>query len=334
MAAATQDEKTSKDNLLKLFSFELRRKLACYSQYVAAMSRARPIHPGTTYLITRRTERRHCLLRPDSQLNRLIRYALIVSARRHDILLHAFCAMSTHLHYVVTDTLGKLPRFLEMFHRLVAIGVKFLRKWDGAVWNRTQTSVVELCTRQAIVEKIAYTLANPVQAGLVWNAQKWPGVRTLVTDIGRNKIVARRPKECFDSNNPQWDPNVELKVSVPPSIDARDIDNFRADVKSELAELVKAVHERIPISAVLGRKRVMKVSPESRITSHEAARQLNPTFAVGRGNPDAAARAKKALQDFHTEYRKALDAWREGNRSVEFPAGTYAMRVLHGVSVR
>jgi len=129
--------------------------LAWYSQYAQPMSKARSIHPGTTYLITRRTERRHCLLRPDLVMNAFLLYAFVISARRHGMMLHAFCAMSTHVHYVITDPSGRLPRFLEMFHRLVAIAVKIIRLWDGAVWERSQTSVVELCTRQAIVEKIA-----------------------------------------------------------------------------------------------------------------------------------------------------------------------------------
>lgn len=307
--------------------------MARFSHSTPGMSRARPIHPGTTYLVTRRTERRYCLLRPDPQINQLVRYSLIVSARRHGILLHAFCAMSTHVHYVVTDPNGRLPRFLEMFHRLVAIGVKSLRKWDGAVWDRAQTSVVELCTRQAIVEEIAYTLANPVQAGLVLNAHEWPGVKTLVTDIGSNRIEAIRPNECFNPKNSEWVLHPELDVSVPPSIDAEDVPKLIADIQSELAKLEAAARARIPKKKVLGPERATKVSPESRISSREPIRQLNPTFAVGRGQPDAIDIAKKALHEFRTAYRKALDAWRAGDRTVEFPAGTYAMRVVHGANV-
>jgi len=308
--------------------------LARYSLYVRAMSQARPIHPGITYFITRRTERRHCLLRPDPLMNAFILYALIVSARSHGILLHAFCAMSTHIHYVVTDPRGQLPQFLAMFHRTVARGVKAMRKWEGAVWNRSQASVVQLCSRQAIVEKIAYTLANPVKAGLVWSAHEWPGAKTTVNQIGQKRLYARRPKQCLRSNNPQWVQKAKLSISLPPSIAPSDAKAFRDDIRHELTRLENAAHIEIPKHKVLGALGAAKVSPQSRITSYEPIRQRNPTIAIGRGQSNEIRLAAMAkIRAFRTSYREALAKWRAGDRSVIFPAGTYAMRVFHGASV-
>src|SRR5690242_11182517 len=71
-----------------------------------AMSLPREIVPGTTYLITRRTLRRHLLLRPDEAITQLLVYLLAVSAPRYGLQVHALCAMSTHLHLVVTDVQG------------------------------------------------------------------------------------------------------------------------------------------------------------------------------------------------------------------------------------
>src|SRR4029079_5067154 len=149
------------------------------------MSLPRCILPGATYLLTRRVLRRHLLLRPDAAITRLLVYALAVSTRRYGIEVHALCAMSTHLHLVVTDVQGVLPRFLQYFHRIVALGTKVLRKWEGPVWDHEATSVVRLLTHAAVVEKIAYVLANPVAAGLVRRADEWPGAKVDVRDIGR-----------------------------------------------------------------------------------------------------------------------------------------------------
>lgn len=267
-------------------------------------------------------------------MNAFILYAFIVSADRYGILLHAFCAMSTHLHYVVTDPQGKLPKFLNMFHRLVALGVKIIRKWDGAVWDRSQTSVVELCTRQAIVEKIAYTLANPVGAGLVWNAHEWPGVRTCVDDIDEKVLEAPRPTHYFRAKNPKWVLCAQYEVSLPPIIPSTKAQAFRDDIKKALAELEKAAHANIPVDQVLGITGAMNVLPEAHITSREAVCQTNPTFATGRGySKDIRLEAIAKLRAFRTSYREALRKWREGDRSVLFPAGTYAMRVVHGAMV-
>src|SRR6202012_3257013 len=114
-----------------------------------------------TYFITRRTLRRHLLLRPDAAITQLVVYLLAVSARRYGLEVHALCAMSTHLHLVVTDVNGVLPRFLQFFHRIVALGTKVLRTWEGPVWDHEATSVVRLPSREAMVEKIAYVLAHP-----------------------------------------------------------------------------------------------------------------------------------------------------------------------------
>src|SRR5689334_15515821 len=148
------------------------------------MTQPREIAAGATYMLTRRVLRRHLLFRPDAAITQLLIYALAVSTRRFGVHVHALCAMSTHLHLVVTDVRGVLPRFLQFFHRIVALGTKVLRGWEGPVWDHEATSVVRLLTRVAVVEKIAYTLANPIAAGLVRRAHEWPGAKVSPNEIG------------------------------------------------------------------------------------------------------------------------------------------------------
>lgn len=293
------------------------------------MSQARSIRPGTTYFVTRRIERRHCLLRPCRKINAAIRRSLVVSAAEHGILVHGFSAMSTHIHYVVTDPDGQLPQFMAGFHRMLALEVQKIWKWEGAVWNRSQASVVELCTQQAIIEKIAYTIANPVLAILVYYAHQWPGVKTSAHDMGYRILRIEQDRSRQSSQESESCPI--LRITVPPSIS--DAAAFCDNVEAEVKRLERAVHASVPRSQFLGAKRVMEVNPESRITTHEPRRQINPTFAVGRGNPIALARARRALREFRQSYRNALEQWRLGNRQVLFPAGTYAMRIFHGANV-
>lgn len=300
------------------------------------MSQPRIILPGATYLLTRRSLRRHLLFRPDAAITQLFRYALAISAHRHGIQVHALCLMSTHLHLVVTDVHGVLPRFLHLFHRLVALGTKALRAWEGPVWDHEPTSVVRLVTREAIVEKIAYTLANPVAAGLVRRAGEWPGATVLVGDIGRGVLQARRPDVYFDPTNPKWPEEASLSLTLPPTIDDADADRFRRDVAAELERQEAEARNEIDRcgAGFLGAERVCNVSPYDRATSVEARRrEINPTFAVGRGNVDAWTRAAAAVRAFRATYRGALEKWRATLRDVVFPAGTWWMRIFHGVAV-
>ncbi|AUX48862.1 transposase [Sorangium cellulosum] len=299
------------------------------------MSQPRQIVPGATYMITRRVVRRHFLFRPDAAINQLLIYILAVSARRYGIQVHALCAMSTHLHLVVTDVQGVLPRFLQFFHRIVALGTKVLRKWEGPVWDHEATSVVRLLTRAAVVEKIAYVLANPVTAGLVRHAREWPGVKVEVGEIGRGVLHAARPSVYLDPKNPQWSEKITLPLALPPAIEQDRAEGFREQVVAELERQEAQAHAEIARRDLRfsGPERASHVSPYERARSFGALRERNPTFAVGREQGGAWRSAASAVQAFRASYRVALERWRVGVRSALFPAGTWWMRTFHGVSV-
>ncbi|XXX72881.1 transposase [Sorangium sp. So ce134] len=299
------------------------------------MSQPRQIIPGTTYLITRRILRRHHLLRPDAAITQLLIYALAVSSRRYGIEVHALCAMSTHLHLVVTDVNGLLPRFLQFFHRIAALGTKVLRTWEGPVWDHEPTSAVRLLTRAALVEKIAYVLANPVAAGLVRHANEWPGAKVEVGELGGGALHAMRPSVYLDPENPQWPNEAELPLTLPPAIDQDNAEGFRREVAAELERLEAQAHAEAQRQgrSYMGAERVSEVSPYERPTSSQALRDRNPTFAVGRNQGDAWRIAGAAVRAFRASYRAALERWRTGIRSVVFPAGTWWMRTFHGASV-
>ncbi|WP_437971958.1 transposase [Sorangium sp. So ce260] len=299
------------------------------------MSQPREIAAGATYLLTRRILRRHFLLRPDATINQLVVYALAVSARRYGVEVHALCAMSTHLHLVVTDVHGVLPQFLQFFHRIVALGTKVLRKWEGPVWDHEATSVVRLLTPTAVVEKIAYVLANPVAAGLVRHATEWPGVKVDVGELGRGVLRAARPSAYLDPENPQWVEEATLPLALPPAIGQENAESFRRQIAAELER--QEAHARAELERrglrFLGAERASTVSPYERATSAEGLRGRNPTFAVGRDQGDAWRTAAAAVRAFRASYRAALERWRAGVRSILFPVGTWWMRTFHGASV-
>jgi putative transposase len=295
------------------------------------MSYPRNILPGKTYLLTRRTVCRYFLLRPDDEMNELIEYALAVSAKIHGMAVHAYCAMSTHIHVVLTDVRGRLSPFLAYFHRMVAMGTKIFRAWDGSVWDSEPASAVELLTRDAIVEKIAYVLANPVAAGAVLNPEDWPGAKTCVDDIGQTLKKTKRPNVWIDPT--LWPEIVEMPIKLPAPLAKEDAEAFREEVAKELKLLVAMARQTIAPENVLGANRAATISPETRSKIPEPIRKRNPTFAAGRGHTDIAIVAARAVKAFRATYRAALQKWCAGDRSVGFPEGTWWMRVFHAVNV-
>ena len=297
------------------------------------MTQPRFLEAGMTVMVTRRTLRRTQLLRPDAELTRLYTYCLAVLAQRHRIAVHAVVLMSTHEHIVLTDPEGRLPLFLRELHRLVALGVKVLRKWEGAVWDHERPSVVHLRTAESVIEKLAYVMANPIAAGLVRLAKDWPGLTTLPEQLGRGRLQAQRPEVYFDADSALWPEHATIELTLPPMLEMS-AERVRQSVTRELHELeVQARAElRAQHRGIRGADAVRDGSPYDRAKSFEPLRGRNPHFAVGRGQREAFFDAVGALRAFRRAYREALERWRRGLRNTLFPHGTWLMRSVHGVA--
>jgi len=192
---------------------------------------------------------------------------------------------------------------------------------------------VELCTPRAIIEKSAYSMANPVEAGLVEKAEQWPGVMVLPEELGHKTWTIKRPDVFFDADNPDWPQTATLRLSMPKTHLPHD--DVRRRVRVELNQLETEARDYIHAKPlrVLGRIAVLEESPYRRAKSWEPFRSLNPNFAVGRGQRRAFFRAVQVLRTFRTRYREALAQWRQGIRDVLFPKHTWQMSWLHAVQV-
>jgi REP element-mobilizing transposase RayT len=292
---------------------------------------ANPRLAGSTYSFTRSVKDQKMLLTPTEDINRLILYPLIIYAAFFGIQIHAFCAMTTHIHLVVTDTQGLLPFFLMCFHRVASLCIKQHTGLKGPLWDHRHTSVVRLLTPESVIGAIAYTLANPVSAGLVQRAHEWPGAKTVVDDIGRGELRAERPNVYFSPKNKRWRKEASLGVSLPPMFKPEEAESFREQVAAMLAlyEAGKTPEE------VLGAENAAKMSPEEQAKTPKPDHDRNPTFAIGKceHKDEVHARAVAYVRAFRTSYRAALEAWRKGDRNVEFPAGTWAMKQFHNAKV-
>jgi hypothetical protein len=218
----------------------------------------------------------------------------------------------------------------------VSLGTKVLRKWEGPTWDHEPSSVVRLLTEQAVIEKLAYVMANPVQAGLVRHARDWPGITVLPHELGRRSWTLKRPEAYFDPKNRQWPDAAELSLTLPPSLQRSDgPEAVRDAVRVELEGQERLAHQELKKRGwrVLGAERIRRLSPYRRATSFELLRGRSPTLAVGRGQKKVFFQAVAELRAFRHAYRQALEQWRAGLRSVVFPQGTWCMCRVHGVAL-
>lgn len=258
-------------------------------------------------------------------MNDVFLFLLAVAAQRFAVQVHAFCVMSNHFHLVLTDPEARLPAFHQFLDALVARALNaHLGRWE-AFWAPQSYSAVTLVSPEDVVEKTAYVLANPVSAGLVRSGRLWPGLWSDPDRIGAGPARIERPRHFFAANGALPE-TVELEITTPPGFGSAA--EFKDRVVRTLAARESAGAEKVG-RKFLGVARVLRQSPMALPRSMEPRRNLNPRVAA----QDTSTRitALVRLREFVRAYRLAWAARRAGKVDTVFPAGTYLMRVVHGV---
>lgn len=284
--------------------------------------------------MTHRATRRHYVFAPDEdgQVEQLYWYTTAVCAKQLGVDLHMTQLLSSHPHEVLTDSRGELPRFFELRNGLLAKALKVLRKWPEEVFSRAPACWVELPTAEAAIKEMAYTAANCVAAGLVRTPAKWPGAKVLPDEVGRRVVTVKRPDFYFDPDNPAWPDEVKIPIVMPKLLqEAFDTeDEARQALQDKVDELVQEAHRvnKTTGKGYAGAKRVMNTPHTHRASSAEKFGRRKPTFAAA-GNREVARAMIQRRRTFLSAYCTAWRAWKAGDHSVVFPAGTWKMRVYH-----
>jgi putative transposase len=223
---------------------------------------------------------------------------------------------------------GSLPAFQQYMDSLIARALNStLGRWDH-FWEQGSYSGVTLGTPEDALEKMAYTLANPVAAGLVRRGKEWPGVRSSPEQVAAAKVTVRRPDRFFRKDSPMPEA-VELELACPPGLGS--VEELRQALAKRIEELEDAAARRLAEEgrSFLGARRVMAQKPFARPAPVEPRRVLNPRLACR--DRWKRIEALLRLKTFLSDYRAAWCRYARGLRDTIFPAGTYWMRVLHGV---
>jgi putative transposase len=293
------------------------------------MTAPRQVLHGATYLVTRRCSERRFFLRPSTKTNDIFRYILGVAAARYDIRVHAYCVLSNHFHLVITDPNARLPDFHSYLDGLVARAINAsIGHWE-AFWDQDSYSAVRLETREAVLEKIIYVLANPVAAGLVRRGREWPGLWSDPRGLDSAPAMAERPRGFFREAGPM-PATARIQLHRPPGYETEesfcDVLSSALRTAEDLAATALGENGR----SFLGAARVLAQKPFARPASEAPRRALSPRVAAR--NKWRRIEALQRLAEFGRAYREALAAWRAGVRQVLFPPGTWQLRVRHGAT--
>ena len=282
-------------------------------------------------MVTRRCSGRRLCLLPTEPLRLAFQKCLIDASKRFGVEVHALCVLSNHYHMIVTDTAAEpqLPKFVAAVNRELAKFLNVFYRREGAIWDSRKFSAVHLPTWAEVLDKIVYTLANPVEAGLVASPEDWPGLITLPSQLARKRYRSPCPRLYFRPAAPGT-PRASLKLTKPPCLRDTSAEDYRRQVRTALKERLAQLN-RARRRPVLGRAAVLTQDPFGQPTPKPPSRGLNPRLAHKGQDKWRRIELLQALKGFRQLYREAWKRWAAGFRDVLFPAGTYLMRELYGV---
>jgi REP element-mobilizing transposase RayT len=289
------------------------------------MSLPRQIVPGRVYLLTRRCSERRFLMRPDAATSNAFVYCLAVSAQRFGVEVLAFGTMANHHHIVAVDRDGRLPDFLQYFHRLFAAHQNVLRgRWESFWAASEQASAVELVGPEDILEKMVYAILNPVKDNIVDQLHHWPGPNAFAAILEGTSLVATRPARFFRRDGPLPEA-ARLSLTRPPGFEHMSAADFSALLRRRVLDAQeKARADRLARGVrVLGRKAVLAQHWNDRPRSQEPRRRISPRVACR--SRWARIEALQRNKAWHSAYVEARAAWLAGDREAVFPAGVWQL---------
>lgn len=273
--------------------------------------RLRMFERRTIYFITSRTHQARFALRPSKELNAILAGVLGRCLWRYpSIKLHFFLGMSNHIHMgISTSDPAAISAFAREFFGQVADRINRHLGREGRLWSRRYTCTP--CVDDgAALDRLLYTLLNPVRALLVPTVAEWPGLSTFHEamggggrkgrwlDYGAMRAAMRRGERVKERDH-----EIEYSIDVHPlpALEGLEPAARAAFLREriELGEREIAAEAKASGRRFLGARAVAQVNPEAR----PAAPKRSP-------EPLCHATTRDGFRDFRDRYRAFCEQYR------------------------
>ncbi len=230
----------------------------------------------------------------------------------------AVVAMSNHLHLVLRAPGKNLSAFVGKFLEFLAKDINWLLGRTGTVFPR-RFDAQPLLDQDALHNRVAYTLNNPVAAGLVQDPGDWPGF-VAVAGLAQQSSCAAR---YFDATawyraakpsdrSPYWR-DTTLPLHRLPGHEAKsDGDYLHQLMGWTLGEGMARPDKILGIDGVL-----------SADVDRRPARSRHSPRPYAFGSKEAIVAYREATRAVLASYQQCIEQLRRGDSDVSWPPGTY-----------
>lgn len=273
--------------------------------------------PGARWSIVFRCARAEYRLRPDPERVELVGYWLARALRLcPGIQLHAVSVPSNHGHLEVTDNGSEMSRFMACFLGPLAKDINYLDGLRGQFLER-RFNATEIVDDGALIERIAYTVTNPVAAGLVKRHQDWPGLSCWFGSGAEAYTFRRFRRRAWD-----WACHVEGEV-VPRepfyAFEVMELCGAQGVDEAATRAAIEAREHAVRKPHVLGPNTAQHVDPRGR--PDRSKRETRPICHAS--TPEMWTSFLHGWKKFVQAYRDASQAFRDGAFDVSFPEYSY-----------
>ena len=273
-------------------------------------------------MVTKRVHKRQMLLIEDEYVKQVIEYTLAYCLQKYELELHAIITEGNHLHRVDTDVERKRPQFIQDFHSFVARQLNRYYGEGDAFFSNKQTNIVDNAAADDILQRIVYTMGNPVADGIEREGKNHKGTRLRWPQPDR---VIKRPEGFWRSikDGGKAPDEVVLRFSRPPGFDGLSDEELDRVIEQRVLAYEKEQRDARDAAGKKFRCDVTDEQPDPKSYPKSPHRLFGLAPLIGARVKEQRLAAIARLRRFRAKHDEARLRRKAGEEGVVFPYGSY-----------
>ena len=273
-------------------------------------------------MVTKRVHKRQMLLIEDEYVTQVIEYTLAYCMLNYKVDLHAIIVEGNHIHRVDTDVDGVRPDFLRDFHSLVGRQLNRYYREGDSFFSSKQTNIVDNADEHDVLQRIVYTMGNPVADGIEREGKNHKGTRMRWPQPDR---IIKRPEGFWRSieDGGVAPDELTLRFSRPPGYEGLTDAELDQLLEQRTLAYEKEEREQRDAEGKPFRCDVTSEQPDPKSYPRTRHKLFGLAPLIGALVKEQRLAAIRRLREFRAKHEDARLRKKAGEEGVVFPHGTF-----------